>query len=160
MNTTPLHSTDTPSLARKPWSRVCTFKILAYIAIFVYSALRALPLMFVEEFHGSILVIWLMDILTAIPYTWGLLEFAVSARSARRWLGLTIAIVTFAAPYIYFWSHGNDYPLGVTAIVIAMIVGAILWEAIKYVRTREKLHSQQCIANTQQHVSSAVDTTL
>ena len=124
-------------------SRVRTLKILAYIVIFVYSALRALPLMFVEEFHGSVLVIWLMDVITAIPYTWGLLEFTVSPRPARRWLGLSIAIVTFAAPYVYFWSHGNDYPLGVTAIVIAMIIGAILWEAIKYARSREKLHVQK-----------------
>lgn len=150
MNTVTTHPTQS---TRKPCSRVRILKILAYIAVFVYSALRALPLMFVEEFYGSVLVIWLMDVLTAIPYTWGVLEFAVSPRPARRWLGLAIAIVTFAAPYIYFWSHGNDYPLGVTAIVIAMIIGAFLWEAIKYVRTREKLHSQQCIAPTQQHVS-------
>jgi molecular chaperone GrpE len=34
--------------------------------IFAYSAVRALPLVFVREFHGSILVLWSIDVLTAL----------------------------------------------------------------------------------------------
>lgn len=108
----------------------------AYTVVFVYSSLRALPLMFVRNFHGSVALIWIMDIVTAIPYTWGLLAFFTHRRRLIRYLGLLVTVVTFIAPYVYFWTHGKNYSPGVIAVVLAMILGAIGYETLNYLRDR------------------------
>ncbi|MFY9263242.1 MAG: hypothetical protein GX483_02700 [Actinomycetaceae bacterium] len=111
-------------------------KFWAYTVVFLYSALRALPLTFVKHFHGSILLLWTMDIATAIPYTWGVLAFITDRRPLIRFLGLVVTIVTFVAPYVYFWTHGRHYPPKVIVVVVAMIVGAIAFEVLNYLRDR------------------------
>ena len=118
-------------------------KIWAYVLIFLYSSLRALPLMFVDEFHGSIFVIWLIDIVTALPYTWGIIAFIASPRKLQRYCGFFIALGTFAAPYIYFWTHGDTYPLGVIAIVVAMMIGGVGLEVYRYLRHKYRSSHQK-----------------
>ncbi len=111
-------------------------QFLAYLIVFLYSSLRALPAVFVDNFYGSVAVLWTMDVLTAIPYTWGIIAFMTSPKRWVRYSGLVITLVTFIAPYVYFWSHGQGYSIVVNAVVAAMIIGAIGWEAVNYVRDR------------------------
>ena len=109
-------------------------KFWAYAIVFIYSSLRALPVVFVKHFHGSVFLLWAMDILTAIPYTWGLIAFVAGRNALQRYLGLAVTLVTFIAPYVYFYMHGRHYPVGVNLIVAAMIIGAIAWEGFNYAR--------------------------
>ena len=111
-------------------------KFWAYVIVFVYSSLRALPVMFVRHFEGNVWVLWTMDIVTAIPYTWGLLAFVTGHSRLKRYFGLAVTLITFVAPYIYFWTHGRDYPLGVNLIVAVMILSAIAWEGYNFMRDR------------------------
>ena len=107
---------------------------LAYLVVFVYSSLRAVPVAFVPGFHGRIWVLWTIDVLTAIPYTWGLVEMVAGRRIRYRLLGLLTTLVTFLAPYAYFWTKGRNYPPEVIAVVVAMIVGSAGLEALRWWR--------------------------
>ncbi|QTG75642.1 hypothetical protein [Trueperella pecoris] len=109
-------------------------KFWAYVVVFVYSSLRALPVTFVHSFHGSVALLWAMDIVTAIPYTWGLVAFITAHRTWVRFTGLVVTIVTFIAPYFYFWTHGQGYSWKVNAVVLLMIAGAVVYEGINYLR--------------------------
>lgn len=119
----------TVRLARNPVA-------LAYVVVFIYSSLRALPVAFVPGFRGQWWVLWLIDILTAIPYTWGIVEMVAGRRLRWRLVGLATTLLTFLAPYVYFWIHGRDSPPGVLAIVAAMIVGSAGLEAARWWRDR------------------------
>ena len=119
----------TVRLARNPVA-------LAYIVVFIYSSLRALPVVFVPGFRGRWWVLWLIDIFTAIPYTWGIVEMVAGRRLRWRLVGLATTLFTFLAPYVYFWIHGRDSPPGVLAIVVAMIVGSAGLEAARWWRDR------------------------
>ena len=119
----------TVRLARNPVA-------LAYVVVFIYSSLRALPVAFVPGFRGQWWVLWLIDILTAVPYTWGIVEMVAGRRLRWRLLGLATTLLTFLAPYVYFWIHGRDSPPGVLAIVVAMIVGSAGLEAARWWRDR------------------------
>ena len=119
----------TVRLARNPVA-------LAYVVVFIYSSLRALPVAFVPGFRGQWWVLWLIDILTAIPYTWGIVEMVAGRRLRWRLVGLATTLLTFLAPYVYFWIHGRDSPPGVLAIVAAMIVGSAGLEAVRWWRDR------------------------
>ena len=105
---------------------------LAYLLVFVYSSLRAIPVAFVPGFHGQVWVLWTIDILTAIPYTWGLVEMVAGRRIRYRLLGLATTLVSFLAPYVYFWITGRDYPPWVITVVMAMIVGSAGLEALRW----------------------------
>ncbi|MDI9587745.1 MAG: hypothetical protein QM234_02130 [Acidobacteriota bacterium] len=111
-------------------------KFWAYAVVFIYSSLRALPVMFVKNFHGKLWILWSMDVITAIPYTWGLLAFVTAHKFWVRYTGLLVTLVTFISPYVYFWTHGRSYPTSVNAIVIGMIVLAFLYEARNFLRDR------------------------
>lgn len=119
----------TVRLARNPVA-------LAYVVVFIYSSLRALPVAFVPGFRGQWWVLWLIDILTAVPYTWGIVEMVAGRRLRWRLVGLATTLLTFLAPYVYFWIHGRDSPPGVLAIVAAMIVGSAGLEAARWWRDR------------------------
>ncbi|MDK7741822.1 hypothetical protein [Helcobacillus massiliensis] len=115
------------------WSRSAT--VIAYTIVFVYSALRALPVSLVKEFHGSLLTLWAIDLITAFPYTWGVIT-AVSGTSRRqRIAGLAVTVGTFVAPYVYFWFHGRQYPPTVIVVVVLLIASGVALEVTKYVRT-------------------------
>lgn len=111
-------------------------RFIAYLVVFVYSSLRALPVVLVPGFHGKVWVLWAIDIVTAIPYTWGVLALVAGRTLLTRIAGLIVTIITFVSPYIYFWMHGKNYPPGVTAFVIAMILGAIGLEGLRWQRDR------------------------
>lgn len=110
---------------------------IAYAVVFIYSSLRALPVVFVPHFHGNVWVLWSIDVISAIPYTWGLLEIFRGRTWLRRITGLIVTVVTFISPYIYFWMHGRRYPFYVNLIVFAMILGAVLIEVYRWQRDRE-----------------------
>lgn len=103
--------------------------VIAYAVVLIYSALRALPVMFVPHFHGRVWILWTIDLTTAIPYTWGIVAMVAARRTLVRIAGLLVAVGTFVAPYIYFWSHGRGYPLLVNCVVIGLIVAAIAMES-------------------------------
>lgn len=111
-------------------------KVIAYLIVFIYSSLRALPVMLVPGFHGKVWVLWSIDITTAIPYTWGIIEMFAGRTFLRRMIGLMVTIVTFMSPYVYFWVYGRDYPLWVNVVVGLLIVGAIAVEFLRWLRDR------------------------
>lgn len=108
--------------------------VLAYVAVFTYSSLRALPVTFVPGFGGHVWVLWAIDVTTAVPYTWGILAMVTGRSLRKRLLGLVTTVVTFLSPYVYFWTQGRDYPHGVVAGVALMILGALALEALRWVR--------------------------
>lgn len=108
--------------------------VLAYAVVLLYSALRALPVTFVPGFHGNIAILWAIDLITAIPYTWGIIAMVAGRTLLSRGLGLLVAVVTFTSPYIYFWTHGKGYPWYVDVVVIGMIVAAVGLEAVRWAR--------------------------
>ena len=111
-------------------------KTLVYAVVFAYSSLRALAVTYVPEFHGSLVVLWLIDILTAIPYTWGVLTMLFSPRLAVRITATAVTLATFTAPYIYFWTQGSNYPAYVWVIIGALTLLSVLIEAGKFVQER------------------------
>ncbi|MFC5370288.1 hypothetical protein [Arcanobacterium bovis] len=111
-------------------------KFIAYLVVFIYSSLRALPVVFVPHFHGSVWVLWSLDVFTAVPYTWALIEMFAGRTWLRRFAGLVVALATFVAPYLYFWANGKHYPPIVNAIVIGFIVAAILIEVYRWGRDK------------------------
>lgn len=124
-------------------------KTLAYGAILGYSTVRALPAAAVEEFSGSVPLLWAIDIGTAAPYTWGVIEtFSRSTplsrnvgRVAAKATGVTVAGASFVAPYAYFYSQGESYPGYVNAVLAGLIGVAGVSEALKY-RHERRLRQQ------------------
>ena len=132
-----LRKVGTKLIERNPvWRLLYNPKVLAYLVVMVYSSLRALPVVFVPGFHGNVWVLWSIDIITAIPYTWGIVEMITGRSFGRRMLGLLITLVTFVSPYVYFWANGRDYPMWVTIFVIALIVAACAVEYVRWLRDR------------------------
>ncbi|EPD48934.1 hypothetical protein HMPREF1206_00286 [Corynebacterium sp. HFH0082] len=132
-----LRKVGTKLIERNPvWRLLYNPKVLAYLVVMVYSSLRALPVVFVPGFHGNVWVLWSIDIITAIPYTWGIVEMITGRSFGRRMLGLLITLVTFVSPYVYFWANGRDYPAWVTIFVIALIVAACAVEYVRWLRDR------------------------
>ncbi|MCQ9168378.1 hypothetical protein, partial [Corynebacterium amycolatum] len=132
-----LRKVGTKLIERNPvWRLLYNPKVLAYLVVMVYSSLRALPVVFVPGFHGNVWALWSIDIITAIPYTWGIVEMITGRSFGRRMLGLLITLVTFVSPYVYFWANGRDYPVWVTIFVIALIVAACTVEYVRWLRDR------------------------
>lgn len=121
-----------PIIPRTRLSRLLNSpKFIAYIVVLTYSALRALPVTFVKEFHGSLLILWTIDLVTALPYTWGILTMVTARRFWKRLVGMITTIISFMAPYIYFGFHGKHYPPEVVAIIFALIFGTFALETYK-----------------------------
>lgn len=119
-------------LRRPPLARLLRNpRLWVYVVVVVYSALRALPVALVKEFHGSIVVLWSIDILTAIPYAWGVLTMVTGGTRRLRLAGALTAVVTFVAPYVYFGLHGHDYPPYVIVGIAAMVLSGVGLEAWK-----------------------------
>lgn len=107
-------------------------QFLVYIVVFVYSSLRALPVVFIKQFHGSLFVLWSIDIITAVPYTWGVLAMLFAKRWQTRALGTLTTLVTFVSPYVYFWLHGRHYPPYVAVVIAALTLLSVLLEFGKF----------------------------
>lgn len=121
-------------------------KSWVYMTIFIYSALRALPVVFVPQFHGSIFWLWTIDIVTAVPYTWGLLEMFTAPRFLRRFAGFATTVITFMAPYIYFWAHGDNYPHSVVAFIAIMITLSVASEVWRFINERRLCATYQSLS--------------
>jgi hypothetical protein len=121
-------------------------RALAYAAILGYSSARALPVGAVEEFQGSVPLLWAIDIGTAVPYTWGLIETVAAKTPVRRVVGATVAGGSFVAPYAYFWAEGQDYPPYVNAVIGGLIGTATLLEVAK-ARKDHKIYRRLVAAN-------------
>ncbi len=111
-------------------------QFIVYLAVFLYSSLRALPVAFVKEFHGSLVLLWTIDIVTAIPYTWGVLTMLFGKRLSIRLIGAVVTLITFVAPYIYFWMHGRDYPPYVIIVIVILTALTVTIELLKYIDER------------------------
>ena len=90
-------------------------RFLAYATVFIYSSLRALPAVYAPGFRGNPWVLWAIDIITAVPYTWGIIAMVAGKRRRIRFAGFLVTLITFVAPYVYFFlagddGHGNQYP--------------------------------------------------
>lgn len=121
-----------PLVQRTRFTRLMTNpKFLAYVVVLIYSALRVLPVTFVKEFEGSLVMLWAIDLVTAIPYTWGVLTMVTAARFRMRVVGMVVTIVTFMAPYVYFGVHGKHYPPHVILIIVALILATFALEGYK-----------------------------
>lgn len=103
-----------------------------YLIVFVYSSLRVLPVAFISQFHGNLLVLWLIDIITAVPYTWGVLAMLFAPTRKIRVLATAITIVTFVGPYVYFWFNGKGYPPYVPIVIAALTAVSVWLEFSKY----------------------------
>jgi hypothetical protein len=111
-------------------------RALAYAAILGYSSARALPVGAIDEFQGSVPLLWAIDVGTAVPYTWGLIETVAAKAPIRRAVGASVAGGSFIAPYAYFWAEGQEYPPYVNAVVGGLIGTATLLEAAKVRKDR------------------------
>ena len=128
----------------------CVKKVLldprtaAYSVIFGYSAARAIPVTAVDEFEGSVPALWAIDVGTAIPYTWGVIETFSGdtplsrkiGRTAAKSIGATVAAGTFIAPYAYFYANGREYPAYVNAVVAGFVGIAGISEVTKQRKER------------------------
>lgn len=111
-------------------------RVYVYLVVFVYSALRALPVVFVKEFEGSVLVLWSIDIITAVPYTWGVIAMVTGRTRKIRVLGALTTVVTFVAPYVYFGLHGRDYPPYVIIVIAILVLSGLGLEVVKFRQER------------------------
>ena len=114
-------------------------RFLAYAVVFIYSALRALPAVYAPGFHGNPWVLWAIDILTAVPYTWGIIAMVAGRRRRIRFAGFLVTLITFVAPYVYFFlsgAHGDGpgYPQWVIMVVIGLVLATFLLEGGRWLR--------------------------
>ena len=114
-------------------------RFLAYAVVFIYSSLRALPAVYAPGFHGNPWVLWAIDILTAVPYTWGIIAMVAGRRRRIRFAGFLVTLITFVAPYVYFFlagddGHGNQYPGWVIMVVIGLVLATFLLEGGRWLR--------------------------
>ena len=114
-------------------------RFLAYATVFIYSSLRALPATFAPGFRGNPWVLWTIDIVTAVPYTWGIIAMVAGRRRRIRFAGFLVTLITFVLPYVYFFfagSHGdgNHYPGWVIMVVIGLVLATVLLEGGRWLR--------------------------
>ena len=114
-------------------------RFLAYATVFIYSSLRALPAVYAPGFRGNPWVLWTIDIVTAVPYTWGIIAMVAGKRRRIRFAGFLVTLITFVAPYVYFFlagddGHGNQYPGWVVMVVIGLVLATVLLESGRWLR--------------------------
>ncbi|WP_315583703.1 hypothetical protein [Actinomyces viscosus] len=114
-------------------------RFLAYATVFIYSSLRALPAVYAPGFHGNPWVLWSIDIVTAVPYTWGIIAMVAGRRRRIRFAGFLVTLITFVAPYVYFFlagdhGHGHGYPGWVIMVVIGLVLATFLLEGGRWLR--------------------------
>ena len=114
-------------------------RFLAYATVFIYSSLRALPAVYAPGFRGNPWVLWAIDIITAVPYTWGIIAMVAGKRRRIRFAGFLVTLITFVAPYVYFFlagdhGHGHGYPGWVIMVVIGLVLATFLLEGGRWLR--------------------------
>ncbi|WP_167149616.1 hypothetical protein [Actinomyces sp. ZJ308] len=114
-------------------------RFLAYATVFIYSSLRALPAVYAPGFRGNPWVLWTIDIVTAVPYTWGIIAMVAGRRRRIRFAGFLVTLITFVAPYVYFFlagdrGRGHGYPGWVIMVVIGLVLATFLLEGGRWLR--------------------------
>mgnify|MGYP001738376820 FL=1 len=126
-----------PIIERSFFLRLCRNpKFIAYVVVLAYSLIRAVPVMYVPHFKGNWRVLWAIDIITAIPYTWGLIEMVAGQKLWHRIVGAATAAVTFLAPYVYFLVYGRHAPASIWVAIACIFFGGIFLEVFRYQRDR------------------------
>lgn len=121
-----------------------TLKAVGYSGLVGYSAFRALPVSAVEEFHGSIPLFFAIDVGTAFTQVLGMEEVFSRdtylqkkfGRVAAKTAGMAVATGSFIAPYVYFYSQGEEYPAYVNGIVAGFAGVATTGMYMKHRRER------------------------
>lgn len=141
---------DTVPVRRVGWLRRALLhpSFPVYLIVFVYSALRVLPVAFISQFQGSLLVLWLIDVVTAVPYTWGVLAMLFAQRLRIRMIATVTTIVTFIVPYVYFWMNGTGYPRYVPVVIATLTILSMLVETSKYVQEQRLRRSYRAVATS------------
>lgn len=110
-----------------------------------YSVLRAVIAWSVFSDYGvNPWVFAVIDVGTAIPYAWCIAELpgAIIARQSRRLVAMvSVAIVTFFAPYAYVWLAADGAPTnlrsGLVVLVVCLLGAAIVGVVCKTRRNNE-----------------------
>jgi len=124
-------------IERSAFLRLCRNpKFIAYVVVLVYSMARAVPVMYVPHFRGDWRILWAIDMITAIPYTWGLIEMVAGQKLWHRIVGAATAAVTFIAPYVYFLMYGRPAPPPAWPAIACIFFGGIFLEVFRYQRDR------------------------
>ena len=84
-------------------------------------------------------MLWTIDIVTAVPYAWGIIAMVAGRRRRIRFAGFLVTLITFVLPYVYFFfagSHGdgNHYPGWVIMVVIGLVLATVLLEGGHWLR--------------------------
>lgn len=119
-----------------------------YLVVFVYSSLRVLPVSLVSQFHGSLAMLWLIDVITAVPYTWGVLAMLFAPQRRVRVLATAVTIITFVGPYVYFWLNGRGYPPYVPIVIAVLTVSSVLLETNRYLQEQRLRRSYRSVSPT------------
>jgi hypothetical protein len=74
-----------------------------------------------------------------VPYTWGIIAMVAGKRRRIRFAGFLVTLITFVAPYVYFFlagddGHGNQYPGWVIMVVIGLVLATFLLEGGRWLR--------------------------
>lgn len=107
-----------------------------FVGVLAFSTVRVLLASRVEEFEGSIWVLWLVDVATAWPYVWGLFRLFTGKSTWSRLLGLAVALPAFLAPYLYWYLNGKGYPVYVHLVIGLFIAVAIGSELYRWYRSK------------------------
>ena len=130
-------SVGAPIIERSAVLKLCRNpKFIAYVVVLIYSMARAVPVIYVPHFRGDWRILWFIDMVTAIPYTWGLIEMVAGQKLWHRIVGAFTTAITFVAPYVYFLMYGRHAPPGVWLAIAVIFFGGIFLEVFRYLRDR------------------------
>lgn len=108
------------------------------VGVVAYSVVRAIIAWGLFSDYGvNPWIFAVIDIGTAIPYAWSIAELPgaiVDRRSARIALTLTVAIVTFFAPYAYIWSAAAGAPTNLRSGLVVLAICLMGAAAVGVVR--------------------------
>ncbi len=131
--------TEKESLASKAWNNKLA---VIYAGIIGYSALRFVPVGFVDQFNGSVSAFAAIDIGTAVTQVASMDMMFKGKNRTIRTLGALGATASFVAPYAYFYANGEDYPWGVNVAAgtfAAIGVGIEVAKSVKDTKIKNTL---------------------
>lgn len=112
-------------------------KAAFYTGIVAYSALRFVPVGFVEQFNGSVGLYAAIDVATAVTQVGSMEVMFKSKTRTKRALGALGTAVSFVLPYVYFYANGEDYPWFVNAVAGGFVGVSVYAETSKSLKDRK-----------------------
>ena len=131
--------TEKESLTSKVWNNKLA---VIYAGIIGYSALRFVPVGFVDQFDGSVPAFAAIDIGTAVTQVASMDMMFKGKNRTIRGLGALGTAASFVAPYAYFYANGEDYPWAVNVVAgtfAAIGVGLETAKSVKDSRLKNTL---------------------